>query len=1337
MGMVCLCLAVSAYAAPPQADPADVEALLKDLEGTTAAEAPLVLKTGEGYVRFLSAPPSAHFRTEASAAKAAFSAEQVARAFMTKHGGAFGVASARAAYATERLRQRGAYSFVRLQQTYGGLPVFAAGASVQLNQEGGVLCVLSDVMRDTITLDASVVALTPTVTAEAAKQAAKAWTLAEHGEEYPISLDSLACSRPELLVFDPSVLGAPGAVCLAWQMTVSSDAAALLRLAVFVDAHAGTVVFSYPLVHDAKYRAVYDANNRVDYSWYFEDSLPGELVRVEGDPATGDPEVDLAYDYLGDTYDFYFNEHARDSIDGAGLPLQAVVRYCEWSGECPMANAFWDDYEEVMLFGEGWAAADDVVAHELTHGVTFKTSNLIYWGEPGAINEAFSDIWGEFVDLTNGAGTDTDAVRWLMGEDTPIGAIRSMADPPAFGLPARYHDPYWYYGSWDYGGVHINMGVGSKLCYLLTDGDRFGRQNVTGMGISKVADLFYEVQTNLLTWGSDYADLAGALTQAAINLGFTSQERDNIGRACEAVGISPWLEEIELQNFRAVPFLGDNGSGALVPAVALSWENPTSDAFDHVVLTRRPGARPAGPTDGIVIYSGTGESADDGLGALNSMTPSTDYYYGLFAMDSAGEVFESNLIRVTSGNPPDDVGSPSDFLTEAFTNGTDLSYTQITFSPVGDITGVFDTRYPVSYVNHSNYVASFQQNVFELPVSRAGSIPLPLGEDSYQRLGTSDAPVPFFGGLYSEIMIAANGYLLPVDMSAASIQIFSDEFDFVNFPSLASHFETPRLSFLFADLSPSSGGDVWVKQERDPETGQALSEVVTFENVPEWGTSLPNTVQLEMFYNGQIRITYGALSVQDAVVGLSDGKGVPFDPNTGEPIETDLSAVEAPSGLIIDPVPLQFYTALLDENEDEYEFIVRAHSTAGTPALAASYLPDGSYFVDRGDGTGRFAWRPTPASVGAHSMVVYASLADKTASQDVMIFVEQADLTPLRPQALDLTLSSGDPLEDPGEDRLVGVDAQLTAGYTFYQPDEEADPVLYGEGAPQLIWFVDGNVCYALLNQTLVPSWATQVGQRWFFSVTPRTQTGMAGDPTTSPVVTIAPVFTSLSIESGPASGGVAAILTGMGLSNTRAVAFGDFVSTDIRILSDTQVEVVLPKATAAGTVNVTAIVELLSGEVFETPPPGDLIDFVYMPVIRSVIPNQGISAGGTTVLITGAGFTEDAQVTFGGVAAESVEVLSDTEIEAVTPPGTLGPKDVTVVAAGLSVTRRNGFTYIEAGALKADVNGDGATNALDVQYVVNAALGRNKAARNADLNADGRVDSLDIQIVINEALSF
>ena len=134
-------------------------------------------------------------------------------------------------------------------------------------------------------------------------------------------------------------------------------------------------------------------------------------------------------------------------------------------------NAFWDG--DQMAYGDGYAIGDDVTGHELTHGVTEFSSGLLYFFQSGAINEAMSDIFGEYVDQTTPSlGNDAAGVRWLIGEDIPIGAIRNMANPPAFGDPDRMGSPNYAEDPFfdDQGGVHTNSGVANKAAFLITDG---------------------------------------------------------------------------------------------------------------------------------------------------------------------------------------------------------------------------------------------------------------------------------------------------------------------------------------------------------------------------------------------------------------------------------------------------------------------------------------------------------------------------------------------------------------------------------------------------------------------------------------------------------------------------------------------------------------------------------------------------------------------------------------------------------------------------------------------------------------------------------------------------
>ncbi|HET9907107.1 MAG TPA: M4 family metallopeptidase, partial [Anaerolineales bacterium] len=201
---------------------------------------------------------------------------------------------------------------------------------------------------------------------------------------------------------------------------------------------------------------------------------------------------------------------------------------------------FWSGTQ--MVYGNlfGFARADDVVGHELTHGVTQYESNLFYYYQSGAINESFSDLWGEYYDQTNSQGTDTAAVKWQIGEDvTGYGAFRNMSDPAAFGDPDRMSSPNYHTGDDDNGGVHHNSGLNNKAVYLMVDGGSFNGKTVTALGWDKTAAIYYEAQTNLLLSGSDYSDLYYALQQACSNLtgqhGITSANCLEVKDAIDAV----------------------------------------------------------------------------------------------------------------------------------------------------------------------------------------------------------------------------------------------------------------------------------------------------------------------------------------------------------------------------------------------------------------------------------------------------------------------------------------------------------------------------------------------------------------------------------------------------------------------------------------------------------------------------------------------------------------------------------------------------------------------------------------------------------------------------------
>ncbi len=547
----------------------------------------------------------------------------------------FGITGSEVDFSSKRSKRKNGKNYERFQQTYSQIPVYGAEFLVQLDDSGGVEYAFCDIMTDTSLLDDGHISTTPAISAYDAECTA----LEKLSQENPAyQLDSL---DPKLMIFHPEVIGNVGPTKLIWYTEVKSTHAYNVDEVVLVDAHSGQISMRFSQIKHIKERQVYDSSNSTDN--------PGTLSRSEGEAPIGNQDVDDCYDYLGDTYDFYFNEHGRDSIDNAGMILSATVRFCMFETDCPMQNAFWNGSR--MFFGEGFAT-DDITAHELTHGVTQYESNLIYMNESGAINESFSDMWGEWVDLTNTGGNDSPSVRWLLGED--IGAIRNMADPTQFQDPDSKCSPFWYAGSGDNGGVHTNSGVGNKLCYLLTDGDIFKDVEIQGMGISAAAELFYEVQTNLLIPASDYADLHIAVTQAAINLGWTQQERLNLEYACLVTELSKCFDPADLID--NIPPYPD-------PAEWASWGQPVQTGVQTIIMEAKRAVDNRGGEVEYYFECTTDSSFDSGWQSstvYNStgLQAGTEYAFRVRARDEANNITEWSSVESANTDSTSDQSPP-------------------------------------------------------------------------------------------------------------------------------------------------------------------------------------------------------------------------------------------------------------------------------------------------------------------------------------------------------------------------------------------------------------------------------------------------------------------------------------------------------------------------------------------------------------------------------------------------------------------------------------------------------------------------------------------------------
>jgi len=233
-------------------------------------------------------------------------------------------------------------------------------------------------------------------------------------------------------------------------------------------------------------RLIFDDGNQWQYST--------QAIRGEGDPPTKLQNANLANDGLGTTRQFYRDVLDRDSLDSAGLTLEGHVNF-----GVQFNNAFWDGSR--MVFGNGdnqifkdFTVDVDVIGHELSHGVTQYTANLQYHDQPGALNEATSDIFGACVEQF-AEKLDAGTFNWLIGEDVMADdlygeAIRSMSHPgTAYDNPVLGKDPQVAHMSayLPGGDPHINSGIINRAFYLMA----------TDLGSFPAAKLWYATLQNL------------------------------------------------------------------------------------------------------------------------------------------------------------------------------------------------------------------------------------------------------------------------------------------------------------------------------------------------------------------------------------------------------------------------------------------------------------------------------------------------------------------------------------------------------------------------------------------------------------------------------------------------------------------------------------------------------------------------------------------------------------------------------------------------------------------------------------------------------------------------
>ena len=450
----------------------------------------------------------------------------------------------------------------RMNQYHNGIRVFG-GQLVWQKQRGLVLSVTGNVY------DAVDVDTTPTIT----ESQAEAHALELEGPEAFVVGDT------ELVVLPL----ADGYVLAYYVLTRSPDS---LQVS-FIDAHSGERLLTWNdlrIQHEGvglgigtwgdekkmtsqeaagTFRAVdtlrpfgiktYDVNFNF-LAWFLDRTRIDAFLATDSDNEWRDGAVVDAHVYAGYTYDYYFKRHNRLGLDDRSLVAINYVHIGFPPGHPFHNNAFYYSYDNSMNYGDGdgevftsFSAALDVVAHEITHGVTNFSSDLIYFYESGALNEAISDIMSVATEfLFQPVGNGRLQADWLQGEDLFINFgpyFRSFPNPNSGRRPLPDHYSIRYRGDFDRGGVHINSSIVNHAFYLMVMGgtNRTSGVSVNGIGFSqmeRMERIFYRGFMYYLVPSSNFSDAREATIRAARELyGAGSTEEQTVRAGWNAVGV--------------------------------------------------------------------------------------------------------------------------------------------------------------------------------------------------------------------------------------------------------------------------------------------------------------------------------------------------------------------------------------------------------------------------------------------------------------------------------------------------------------------------------------------------------------------------------------------------------------------------------------------------------------------------------------------------------------------------------------------------------------------------------------------------------------------------------
>ncbi len=260
--------------------------------------------------------------------------------------------------------------------------------------------------------------------------------------------------------------------------------------------------------------------------------------------------------HVSNCWDYYRNVFGRTGQNNLSREVRVRTQWNQNNAEFQWYSS--GNHNDLRFgttyLGGYYGSEPSVVGHEFTHGVTHHTSNLEIYYESGALNESLSDIFGTVIQAVMLDGGNTD---WLYGNSVAITneEVRSLQAPNNFGChinasgylvlgqPDTYNGTFWYTGTADLGGVHVNSGVMNKWFFLLSQGEQGTNDigdfyDLDGIGMTRAAKIAYLAQTSILQNSSQYTDARQATIIASIMLyGECSFEHQQTVDAWYAVGI--------------------------------------------------------------------------------------------------------------------------------------------------------------------------------------------------------------------------------------------------------------------------------------------------------------------------------------------------------------------------------------------------------------------------------------------------------------------------------------------------------------------------------------------------------------------------------------------------------------------------------------------------------------------------------------------------------------------------------------------------------------------------------------------------------------------------------